>query len=96
MKIYNNSLSGAFAQEACILHNPTGHSTLTSITRTITSLSNASNEKLVAGNRFYSRPIEVLNDIIYISSTCDTNKIRQAMELYSLYQPTVQDVVDVL
>src|SRR5574343_807395 len=35
MKIYNNSLSGAFAQAACILHNPTAHSTLTSITRTI-------------------------------------------------------------
>ena len=51
MKIYNNSLSGAFAQKACILYNPTAHSTLTSITRTITSLSNANNEKLIAGNR---------------------------------------------
>jgi hypothetical protein len=96
MKIYNNSLSGAFAQESCILHNPTGHSTLTSITRTITGIANACNEKLVAGNRFYSKPIDVLNDIVYIATTCNLEEIALAVQKYNLYIPTIEDTVNVL
>lgn len=96
MKIYNNSLSGAFAQEACILYNPTAHSTLTSITRTITSLSNASNEKLIAGNRYYPRGIDILNNIVYISTYANIAKIKETVELYNLHIPTVEEVVDVL
>lgn len=96
MKIYNNSLSGAFAQEACILHNPTAHSTLTSITRSITSLSNASNEKLVSGNRYYPRPIDVLNNIVYIASNANKEIIEKVMNKYNLHYPTVEDTVNVL
>ena len=96
MKIYNNSLSGAFAQEACILHNPTAHSTLTSITRTITSLSNASNEKLIAGNRFYPRGIDVINNIVYIVTYADVEKIKQVVDKYNLYIPSVEDTIKVL
>lgn len=96
MKIYNNSLSGAFAQAACILHNPTAHSTLTSITRTITSLSNASNEKLIAGNRFYPRGTDVINNIIYISTYADVNSIRAVVDTFNLHIPTVEETVAVL
>jgi len=96
MKIYNNSLSGAFAQEACILHNPTAHSTLTSITRTITSLSNASNEKLIAGNRYYPRGIDIFNNIVYISTYANIPQIKETIELYNLYVPTIEDTVNVL
>ena len=96
MKIYNNSLSGAFAQEACILHNPTAHSTLTSITRTITSLSNASNEKLIAGNRYYPRGADVLNNIVYIVTYTDVEQIKQVVTKYNLHIPTIQDTINVL
>lgn len=96
MKIYNNSLSGVFGQEACILYNPTAHSTLTTITRTITSLSNASNEKMIAGNRYYPRPIDILNNIIYISTYTDTNKVKETIEKFNLYIPTIEDTVSIL
>lgn len=96
MKIYNNSLSGAFAQAACILHNPTAHSTLTSITRTITSLSNASNEKLIAGNRFYPRGTDVINNIIYTTTYADIPGIKAAIEKFNLHIPTVEETVSVL
>lgn len=96
MKIYNNSLSGAFAQAACILYNPTAHSTLTSITRTITSLSNASNEKLIAGNRFYPRGIDVMNNIIYISTYANVVDIKAVIEKFNLHIPTVEETVNVL
>jgi len=96
MKIYNNSLSGVFGQEACALYNPTAHNTLTSITRTMTSLSNASNEKLISGNRCIPRPIDVLNSIVYITSNTNLEEIRKAVDSYNLYIPTVQDTIDVL
>lgn len=96
MKIYNNSLSGAFAQEACILYNPTAHSTLTSITRSITSLSNASNEKLISGNRYYPRAIDVLNNIVYIASSVNKPIVEQVINKYNLHYPSVEDTVNVL
>ncbi len=96
MKINNNSLSGAFAQEACILYNPTAHSTLTSITRTITSLSNASNERLIAGNRYLPRPIDVLNYCVYCVSYCNETLIEKAMNEFNLHYPSTEDVIKVL
>lgn len=96
MKIYNNSLSGAFAQAACILHNPTAHSTLTSITRTITSLSNASNEKLIAGNRFYPRGTDVINNVIYIATYADVKFIKSVIEQFNLHIPTIEETIGVL
>lgn len=96
MKIYNNSLSGAFAQAACILYNPTAHSTLTSITRTITSLSNASNEKFIAGNRFYPRGVDVINNIVYITTYADIAFIKKVIEQFGLHIPTVEETVSVL
>lgn len=95
-KTANNSLSGVFSQEACILHNPTAHNTLTSITRTITSLSNASNEKLIAGNRYYPRPIDVLNNIVYISTYTNNADVKRVVEQYGLRLPTVEETVKVL
>lgn len=96
LKTYNNSMSGAFAQEACILHNPANHSTLTSVTRTMTSLSNANNERIIAGNRYYPRGIDVLNNVIYISTYTDMNKMAAAIEKFNLHIPSVQEVVNVL
>lgn len=96
LKTYNNSMSGSFAQEACILYNPANHSTLTSITRTMTSLSNANNERIIAGNRYYPREIDVFNNIIYIASTADTETVRKAIQHYGLVYPTVSDTVAVL
>lgn len=96
LKTYNNSMSGAFAQEACILHNPSNHSTLTSLTRTMTSMSNASNERVIAGNRYYPRPMDVFNNIVYICTNTDSAKVARAIETFGLHYPTVEETVEVL
>lgn len=96
MKIYNNSLSGVFGQQACVLHNPTAHNTLTSITRTMTSLSNASNEKLIAGNRYLPRAKDVLKTIVYTSTYVDVDKTKAVCEKYQLHLPSVQETVEML
>lgn len=94
MKNYNNSMSGAFASDGSVLRNPTAHSTLTSITRTEGSLGNASNEKIIAGNRHYKDPNTTLNNVIYIASTIDRESIARIVSKYNLHIPTVQDVND--
>lgn len=96
LKTYNNSMSGAFAQAACILFNPSNHSTLTSITRTMTSMCNANNERIIAGNRYYPRGIDVFNNIIYIAANSNEAKIKEAVDKLGLHIPTVEETVRVL
>jgi len=93
MKLYNNSMSGAFATKSSVLHNPTAHSTLTSITRTESSLSNSSNEKLISGNRHYYDFDVTLNNIISITSSIDKEQLQATMTKYQMYYPTVEDVI---
>ncbi len=96
MKIYNNSLSGAFAQRACILFNETAHNTLTSITRSVTSLANANNEKIISGNRFYQNPPSTLTNIVYIASNADIPKIAAIVDKYHLHLPSTLDTIKCL
>ena len=92
-KTYNNSVSGLFGQSACILYNPTAHSTLTSITRTMTSLSNACNERLIGGNRYLPRPKDVYHQIVYEATYADIEKIKNCVERFNLHLPTVEETV---
>lgn len=94
MKLYNNSMSGSFATKGSILHNPTAHSTLTSTIRSVSSISNASNEKIIAGNRHYYNSHVTLYNLISITSALDKDKIKETMEKYQLVYPSVSDVVE--
>lgn len=95
-KTYNNSVSGLFGQSACILYNPTAHSTLTSITRTMTSLSNACNERLIGGNRYLPRPKDVYHQIVYEATYANIEKIKNCVERFKLHLPTVEETVTCL
>lgn len=94
MKLYNNSLSGTFATAGSPLNNPTAHSTLTSTTRLESSISNASNEKLISGNRHYFNPDIILNNLISISYLCDKEEIRKTMSKFNLVYPTKEQVYE--
>lgn len=93
-KRYNNSMSGAMVAGGSVINNPTGHSTLTSITRTVGSLGNASNEKIIAGNRHYRSADIVLNNVIAITSQVDQIELKSVIEKFGLNYPTVQQTVD--
>lgn len=92
-KLYNNSLSGAFATMGSALYNPTSHSTLTSTTRTITSYGNAINERMVAGNRHYRNPDIVIFNIISIIANTDYNKLLAVVDKYQLKYPSIDEVM---
>jgi hypothetical protein len=91
-KRFNNSCSGAFGAQGNVLNNPTAHNTLTSIVRCESSISNASNEKILAGNRHYYSSAVTLNNIIFITSQFDHVEMETVMQRYGLVYPSVEDV----
>lgn len=92
-KLYNNSMSGAFAAGGSIVNNPTGHNTLTSTIRIVSSMGNSSNEKIIMGNRHYHSSEVVLNNLISITSSLDKVELQAVIEKYNLKYPSVQDVL---
>ena len=93
-KTYNNALSGAYAAIGSPFNNPTNHSTLTSTVRMQSSISNASNEKLIGGNRHYFNYDVVLNNLIYMGHNTDYEVLQHAIDRYGLVIPTVEDVME--
>jgi hypothetical protein len=94
MKNYNNSMSGAFGSKGSVFYNPTAHSSLTSTIRSVSSFGNASNERVVMGNRHYYNEDIVLYNLNCYCTEIDRDEIKQAIEHYKLHIPTVQDVMD--
>lgn len=94
MKLKNNALSGAFVTKGSILNNKTAHNTLTSTIRSVSSLGNSSNEKIIAGNRHYYNLDVTLFNVISITSSLDKEKFNAVMVKYELKYPSVQDVLD--
>lgn len=96
MKLTNNSLSGAFVAKGSFINNPTAHSTLTSTTRTGTSLANASNERLIAGNRHYFDGDVVINNINSIIANTDYVSLKPSTDSFldGLLYPTVEQTME--
>lgn len=96
LKIFNNSLSGAYAITSTVLHNPTAHYTLTSMTRSIASIGNGVTEMVVSGNRYYKDYKTTLNSIVMTIEFVDLDLIRETVEKFSLHIPTVDEIMDVI
>lgn len=93
-KLDNNAISGIFAASGTVLHNPTGHSTLTSTTRSISSLANASNERIIGGNRHYHRPEIAINNIISIIKNTDFELLEKVINKFNLVIPSKEDTLN--
>lgn len=89
----NNAVSGGFVAEGSVIKNKSAHSTLTSTTRSIASLSNASNERLIEGNRHYYSPDIIINNITSICSSSNYEHVAEALDLYRLKAPSVDETI---
>ena len=94
MKIFNNSLSGAYGDKSTVIFNPSSHYTLTSITRCVASIGNAVTESVVAGNKHFRDPEITYAYITAIVSKLHKNTIELAISNYNLHIPSPQDVMD--
>ena len=95
-KLKGNSVSGSFAAGGSPINNPSCHSTLTSTVRTGISLANASNERILAGNRHYRNGIIAFQNLIALTTVGKFDLIEKILTKYDLYRPTVDDVVKVI
>ncbi len=96
MKIFNNSLSGAYASKSTVLYNPSQHYTLTSMTRSVASIGNAVSESVLSGNKCFYTPDAVMNYITAVIDTLDMNKVASTIIRYDLSYPTVDNVMDMI
>lgn len=90
-KIFNNSLSGAYASKSTVLYNPSAHYTLTSITRCVASIGNAISESIIAGNKHFRTPDTVLNYISAIITNVNLETAEIVVERYKLHKPTAEE-----
>lgn len=95
-KIFNNSLSGAYASKSTSLVNPPAHYSLTSITRSITSIGNAVTESVVAGNKYFKDPHVTMSYITAVIANANIDDIKYAVYRYKIYLPTTDEVYDSL
>ena len=92
----NNSLSGLFAALASVFANVTGHNTLTSITRSMASIGNALNERMIGGNRHYRNKEIAINNLIAIIHTMDHASVDESIQKFNLHIPSVSDVMQII
>lgn len=90
-KLSNNALSGGHVAGGSILSNKTAHSSLTSTCRITSGFANASNEKLIAGNRHYHSFDVTFNNITSIISISDLDAIDRVMQRHHLHYPTPEE-----
>lgn len=95
-KIFNNAQSGAMSSEGTPINNMSGHTSLTSTCRCLTSTANLINEQFVAGNRFYNTPQNTLQSITARILSTDLEALRLVMEKYNLVYPTSADLMGVI
>lgn len=93
-KTSNNSVSGTFATAGSMLQNPSAHSTLTSTIRSISSISNMYNEKVIYGNRYYASKNFIINNITTIARTTDHDRVAEFMANNPVVYPNVFDAMD--
>lgn len=96
MKIFNNSLSGAYGDKSTVVYNPSSHYTLTSITRCVASIGNAITESVVAGNKHLRDKEITYAYITSIISKLHKDTIELAIHKYNLYIPTTDDIMETL
>lgn len=93
-KIFNNAQSGAMSSEGTPINNKTGHTSLTSTCRCLTSTANLINEQFIAGNRFYNTPENTLQSLVARLQVTDYKALETVMEKYNLHYATVDDLME--
>lgn len=101
IKLDNNVYSGLFNANGNTLYNPSAHSSLTSTTRTITSIGNANNERMISGNRHYRSYDIVMNNLLFTVDSLEREQggvkvkdlLLSVMLKYGIAYPTPEQVM---
>lgn len=96
LKIFNNAQSGGMSSSGTPLHNKSGHTSLTSFCRSLTSTANLLNERLITGNRLllsYNKTME-----LFISTLAHARRdlIQEVINKYDMKYATVPQCMDMV
>lgn len=95
-KIFNNAQSGAMSSEGTPINNKTGHTSLTSTTRCLTSTANLVNEQFIAGNRFYNTPENTMQAIMARLQVSDFDAMQKVVDKFGMAIPTIDDIMGII
>ena len=94
MKIFNNSLSGAYASAGTVLNNPSAHYTLTSITRCLSGIGNTISESIIAGNKHFKDPNTTLNYLVTVANDAPIERVKQVLLDFKIKIPTPEEAME--
>lgn len=96
LKIFNNAQSGAMSSNGTPIRNKSGHTTLTSTCRTVTSTVNLMNERLLNGNRLFINYKKTLQHMISLLKATNFVKLNAVVEKLNMSHATVDDVYEMV
>lgn len=96
LKIFNNAQSGAMSSSGTPLYNKSGHTSLTSTTRSLTGTANILNERFITGNRLllsYNKTME-----LFISTlvAADRVLIQKVIDRYQMFYATTDQIMSMV
>jgi len=96
LKIFNNAQSGAMSSSGTPLFNQSGHTSLTSTCRALTSTANLINERLITGNRLLLSYNKTVEGFIAQLQYADQDLIQEVIDEYGMNYATVDQVMDMV
>ena len=96
LKIFNNAQSGGMSSSGTPLFNQSGHTTLTSTCRTVTSTANLLNERLITGNRLLVSFNATMELFLSTLAFADRKLIHRVINEYQMNYATVDQVMDMV
>jgi len=93
LKIFNNAQSGAMSSNGTPIRNKSGHTSLTSICRTVTSTVNLMNERLLNGNRLFINYKKTIQHFISVLKSTNFVKLNEVMQKLNMVHATAEHVM---
>lgn len=96
LKIFNNAQSGGMSSSGTPLYNKSGHTSLTSTCRALTSTANLLNERLITGNRLLLSYNKTLEGFLAQLQYTDQQLMQDVITELNMNYATVDQVMDMV
>lgn len=96
LKIFNNAQSGGMSSSGTPLFNQSGHTSLTSTCRALTSTANLINERLITGNRLLLSYNKTLEGFLAQLHYADQELVQEVIDEFGMNYATVDQVMDMV
>ena len=96
LKIFNNAQSGAMSSSGTPLNNKSGHTSLTSTCRSLTSTANIMNEKLLTGNRLFINFEKTIENFLSLLQSTNIKRVIEVANKLNMVHATTDQVMEMV